>query len=239
MLTIKNLQKTFEEQSLMAIKDISFTVHDNEIVMIIGPSGCGKSTLLNIISNNDEDYSGTVQFDKDRIGYVFQEDRLLPWKTVEQNVRIVNLEGDKDNVDKILNDVDILPFKDYLPKNLSGGMRQRCSIARALYYGSDLLLLDEPFKSLDHLLRNEMLKLVAKINRDTNISILYVTHDIDEALLLADRILVLSKRPSVIVDDFRILENPMERDLEDTKFIELKKRIIQTLEEKKENAIYQ
>ncbi|MCK9191653.1 MAG: ABC transporter ATP-binding protein [Sphaerochaetaceae bacterium] len=239
MLTIKNLQKTFEEQSLMAIKEISFTVHDNEIVMIIGPSGCGKSTLLNIISNNDEDYSGTVQFDKDRIGYVFQEDRLLPWKTVEQNVRIVNLEGDKDNVDKILNDVDILPFKDYLPKNLSGGMRQRCSIARALYYGSDLLLLDEPFKSLDHLLRNEMLKLVAKINRDTNISILYVTHDIDEALLLADRILVLSKRPSVIVDDFRILENPMERDLEDTKFIELKKRIIQTLEEKKENAIYQ
>jgi NitT/TauT family transport system ATP-binding protein len=223
----------------MAIKEISFTVHDNEIVMIIGPSGCGKSTLLNIISNNDEDYSGTVQFDKDRIGYVFQEDRLLPWKTVEQNVRIVNLEGDKDNVDKILNDVDILPFKDYLPKNLSGGMRQRCSIARALYYGSDLLLLDEPFKSLDHLLRNEMLKLVAKINRDTNISILYVTHDIDEALLLADRILVLSKRPSVIVDDFRILENPMERDLEDTKFIELKKRIIQTLEEKKENAIYQ
>lgn len=239
MLTIKNLQKTFEEQSLLAIKEISFTVHDNEIVMIIGPSGCGKSTLLNIISNNDEDYSGTVQFDKDRIGYVFQEDRLLPWKTVEQNVRIVNLEGDKDNVDKILNDVDILPFKDYLPKNLSGGMRQRCSIARALYYGSDLLLLDEPFKSLDHLLRNEMLKLVAKINRDTNISILYVTHDIDEALLLADRILVLSKRPSVIVDDFRILENPMERDLEDTKFIELKKRIIQTLEEKKENAIYQ
>ena len=238
MLKVNNLHKEYEEQSLIAIDNISFSVHDNEIVMIIGPSGCGKSTLLNIISNNDDRYSGTIEFDKDRIGYVFQEDRLLPWKTVEQNVRIVNLEGEKDNVDSILDAVDILPFKNYLPKNLSGGMRQRCSIARALYYGSDLLLLDEPFKSLDHLLRNEMLKLIAKINRDTNISILYVTHDIDEALLLADRILVLSKRPSVIADDFRILENPMERDLEDIKYIDLKKRIIQTLKEKHENGIY-
>jgi NitT/TauT family transport system ATP-binding protein len=238
MLVIKNLQKTYAEQSLVAIKDISFKVHQNEIVMIIGPSGCGKSTLLNIISKNDDNYSGTVDFTEDRLGYVFQEDRLLPWKTVEQNIRLVNLKGSKEEVYKILNDVDILPFKDYLPKNLSGGMRQRCSIARALYYGSDLLLLDEPFKSLDHSLRNEMLKLVAKINRDTNISILYVTHDIDEALMLADRILVLSKRPSVVVDDFRILENPMERNIYNKKFISLKKRIVKILEENTENGIH-
>lgn len=238
MLVIKNLQKTYTEQSLVAIKDISFTVHKSEIVMIIGPSGCGKSTLLNIISKNEDNYSGTVDFTEDRMGYVFQEDRLLPWKTVEQNVQLVNLKGSKEKVYKILNDVDILPFKDYFPKNLSGGMRQRCSIARALYYGSDLLLLDEPFKSLDHSLKNEMLKLVAKINRDTNISILYVTHDIDEALMLADRIIVLSKRPSVVADDFRIFENPMERHLDNKKFINLKKRIVKILEENTENGIH-
>lgn len=231
MLKIKHLNKTYPDQSLLVLNDISFTVHDNEIVMIIGPSGCGKSTLLNIISKNDENYLGLVEFTDNKLGYVFQEDRLLPWKTVEQNVRLVNPEGSKEEVDKILNDVDILPFKHYFPKNLSGGMKQRCSIARALYYGSDLLLLDEPFKSLDHSLRNEMLKLIAKINRNTNISILYVTHDIDEALMLADRIIVLSKRPAIIADDFRILENPMERNIEEKKFVELKKRIIKKLEE--------
>ncbi|MGD6731381.1 MAG: ABC transporter ATP-binding protein [Pleomorphochaeta sp.] len=230
MLKVKNLKKVYQEHSLLAIKDLSFTVHDSEIVMIIGPSGCGKSTLLNIISNNDNYYLGEVIFDKSKIGYVFQEDRLLPWKTVEENVRLVNMEGEREAALKILDAVDILPFKDYLPKNLSGGMRQRCSIARALYYGSDLLLLDEPFKSLDHLLRNEMLKLIAKINQDTNISILYVTHDIDEALLLADRIFVLSKRPSIIADDFRIIEHPMKRNLESPKFVDLKNRIINTLE---------
>lgn len=238
MLIIKNIQKIYKEQSLIAIKDISFTVHGNEIVIIIGPSGCGKSTLLNIISQNDDDYSGVVEYTEERLGYVFQEDRLLPWKTVAENVRLVDLNGSIEKVNKILDDVDMLQFKDYLPKNLSGGMRQRCSIARALYYGSDLLLLDEPFKSLDHYLRNEMLKLVAKINRETDISILYVTHDIDEALMLADRIIVLSKRPSVILDDFRIFENPMERNIEDNKFINLKKRIIKTLEENTENGIY-
>lgn len=238
MLIIKNIQKIYKEQSLIAIKDISFTVHGNEIVIIIGPSGCGKSTLLNIISQNDDDYSGIVEYTEERLGYVFQEDRLLPWKTVAENVRLVDLNGSIEKVNKILDDVDMLQFKDYLPNNLSGGMRQRCSIARALYYGSDLLLLDEPFKSLDHYLRNEMLKLVAKINRETDISILYVTHDIDEALMLADRIIVLSKRPSVILDDFRIFENPMERNIEDNKFINLKKRIIKTLEENTENGIY-
>jgi len=231
MLIVKNLQKTYGEQSLVAIKDISFTVHENEIVMILGPSGCGKSTLLNIISNNIEGYAGSVEFTKKRLGYVFQEDRLLPWKTVKQNVQLVNMEGSDEQVNKVLDDVDILPFKDYFPENLSGGMRQRCSIARALYYGSDLLLLDEPFKSLDHSLRNEMLKLVAKINKETTLSILYVTHDIDEALMLADRVIVLSKRPAVVADDFRILEQPMERNLESERFIGLKKRIVTHLEE--------
>jgi len=229
MLSINNLCKDYDELKLSVLRDVSFNVEDGEIVMILGPSGCGKSTLLNIISKNIDLYRGSVNFKGRKLGYVFQEDRLLPWKSVIENVHLVDENSSFKKAKRMLKAVDMQGFENYYPKNLSGGMKQRCSIARALYFGSDLLLLDEPFKSLDHALRKEMLSLLYKINRETNISILYVTHDIDEALTLANRIIVFSNRPAKIIGNYKIEENQNLRNLEDTKYVELKKKIINLL----------
>lgn len=229
MLKVKNLSKTYKDQQLFTLNNINMEVKKREIVVIIGPSGCGKSTLLNIISNNINDYLGNVSFFGNSIGYVFQEDRLLPWKTVIDNIKIVKENNDLEKVNKILKAVEINGFENYLPKNLSGGMRQRCSIARALNYGSDFLLLDEPFKSLDSALRFEMLSLLLKLNSKDGLSILFVTHDIEEALFLADRILVLSKRPSFIKENIKLSEPQKKRNLENEKYKKLKYEILNLL----------
>lgn len=224
MLEIKNLSKSFQE--LMVIDNLSLTVHEKEIVAIIGPSGCGKSTMLNIISGLLKDYQGMVKNDIEKIGYVFQEDRTLPWLSVYDNIRIVKPEEDRETIEKLIKKVGLSGFENYYPPCLSGGMRQRCAIARALYYGSQLLLMDEPFKSLDYGLRKEMLQLLGDIWRTEENAIIFVTHDIDEAIAIGERILVLSNRPTRVIKELSINQNPGNRNYDEEEILKMKCDII-------------
>jgi NitT/TauT family transport system ATP-binding protein len=231
MLKIKHLSKVFNGKHLKVLDDISFQVGPSEIVIVTGPSGCGKTTLLRIISGNITHFEGAINTSFSKTGFVFQEDRLLEWKTVFENVCLVAQDGNKERAMELLREVGLGGFESYHPKDLSGGMRQRCAIARALFYGSDILLLDEPFRSLDHKLRQEMLKLVNEIKTEEKTAVLFVTHDIDEALKLADKIIVLTKRPARVAGVFTISTDTKRRNLDSCTFQKLKEKIISLLEE--------
>ncbi len=197
MLKVSNLKKYYNHRKILS--NLTFEIGQNEIVAIVGPSGCGKTTLLNIISGLTDDYLGSVEKSSEKIGYVFQEDRILPWLTVFENIKIVNESGSDDQVQHYIDLVGLNGYEKFYPEELSGGMKQRCAIARALYFGSDLLLMDEPFKSLDYILKQKMLQDLLAIHKIKKNSILLVTHDIDEALTLGDKILVLQKNPCKLV----------------------------------------
>ncbi|MGP1529235.1 MAG: ABC transporter ATP-binding protein [Treponema sp.] len=193
MLSVDNLKKIYNGKTV--VDHLSFSVCDGDIAVIVGPSGCGKSTLLNIVAGLDSDFEGSLQTDGKKIGYVFQEDRILPWLTVAQNIKSVNSKGDDADVQRFIDKAGLSGYERYYPDELSGGMRQRCSIAHALYYGSELLLMDEPFKSLDYGIRHKMIADLLAIHRKENDTILFVTHDIEEALSVADVIFVCKRNP--------------------------------------------
>ncbi len=231
MLEINTFSKIYSEKELRVLDHISLQVHPSEIVVLTGPSGCGKTTLLHAVSGNIRHFEGTIKTTFNKIGFVFQEDRLLEWKTVLENVTLVAQEGKRDRAMELLHEVGLEGFENYYPRDLSGGMRQRCAIARALFYGSDILLLDEPFRSLDHKLSREMLKLIHKIRTEEKTAVLFVTHDIDEAVLLADRIIVLTKQPAKITAQLQILTNVEKRNPDSRKSLRYKEQIISLLEE--------
>lgn len=191
MLELTNVCKYFE--SLTVLKDFSLKIEDNEIAAITGPSGCGKTTLLNIISGIIPADSGSIKNSHSKTGYVFQEDRLLPWLSVWDNIKLVNTKQKPDQIQFLIDLVGLKGFEKALPSQLSGGMKQRCSIARALNYGATLLLLDEPFTGLDAPLRNKLVADLKQINKQRNTTILLVTHHLEEAELLDARIIELKK----------------------------------------------
>ena len=201
-----------------ALDNISFDVNNKDFICILGPSGCGKSTLLNIISGILEPSSGDVLYNNedihkhlDKLGYMFQKDHLFEWETVWTNVtlglRIKKLmtPENKERVEHLLKEYDLLKFKDHYPRELSGGMRQRVALIRTLALNPDLLLLDEPFSALDYQTRLRVCDDVCSIIKKEQKTAIMVTHDISEAISLANRVLVLSKRPSTIK-----LDVPME-----------------------------
>ncbi|QUH27964.1 ABC transporter ATP-binding protein [Vallitalea guaymasensis] len=228
MLKFNKIEKWFND--LCVLKDFSMDINREEIVCIIGPSGCGKSTLLNICSGILEPSKGTIENNSSNISYVFQEDRLLPWKNVYNNIHMVNSSSLKEQCMELLKNVGLEGFEKHYPSQLSGGMRQRCSIARAFNYDADLLLMDEPLKSLDYTLRLNMIKYILNLWNNTKKNIIYVTHEIDEAILLGDRILVLSQRPSKVIKEFRINTSKGERKLNDAGLVEVRSQIIELLE---------
>ena len=196
MLTISNVNKSFGD--LPVLTDFSLSVSPGEIVALIGPSGCGKTTLLNIISGLDAPDSGTVQRRSTRLSYLFQSTRLLPWRTVYDNIRLVREDASHAEIQELIEAVGLAGFERYYPGQLSGGMAKRCALARAFHYQGDLLLMDEPFQGLDYGLRMEMLSMLLSIWRGGKQGILFVTHEIDEALTAATRIAVLSGRPTTV-----------------------------------------
>ena len=198
MLSVNNLKKIYNGKTV--IDRLSFSVRGGDIALIVGPSGCGKSTLLNIVAGLDTHFEGSLQTGGKKIGYVFQEDRILPWLTVAQNIKSVNPQGDDKEVQRFIDMAGLTGCERYYPDELSGGMKQRCSIARALYYGSELLLMDEPFKSLDYGIRHKMIADLLAIHQKENNTILFVTHDIEEALSVADVIFVCKKSPMRLAD---------------------------------------
>ena len=226
MLKIQHLCKSFED--LPVLDDLSFTVEDREILALIGPSGCGKSTLLNIISGLRQQDSGTIEGADKRISYMFQNARLLPWRTVWDNIRLVREHSDIDELKALIHAVGLDGFENYKPDQLSGGMAKRCALARAFHYGGKLLLMDEPFQGLDYGLRMEMLSMLLSIWNIQRQSVLFVTHEIDEALTVATRIAVLSNRPAS-VKEIITLPGSEGRDAAAPELTEIRQHIIQAI----------
>jgi NitT/TauT family transport system ATP-binding protein len=206
------------------LKDINFTVAEGEFIMILGHSGCGKSTLLNIISGFDTSSSGYVKVDGKTVKcpdpsrmFIFQQSSLFPWLTVSQNIQISlkNLPYSElqSKTDYYLSMVDLKGFGKYYPHQISGGMQRLAELARALATDPEVLFMDEPFSALDFmtrcLMREEMLNLMAIFKK----TILFITHDIDEAIQLGDRVIVMSDRPSTIKKIFDMNKYPHPRDI--------------------------
>jgi len=193
---VKNINKSYGD--LKVLDNISIDFPENKITCILGPSGCGKTTLLNIMAGLlDMDSGEIIGFENGDISFVFQEDRLIPWKNVEENLAFVlrdkvNKKEIAEIVDNYLKLVGLEEYKYYYPKDLSGGMKQRINILRAFIYPSKILIMDEPFKSLDMDNKQILMDLVKVGNR----TCIMVTHDMEEALTLGDRIVILTGKPA-------------------------------------------
>ena len=205
---------------IAVLRDVSLHIAPGQTVALLGPSGCGKSTLLRLIAGLDTPTSGSVTIDGEpvtgvdpRCSIVFQEPRLLPWKSIGANVRVgARGSAHQDEVDAWLDLVGLAGFASYLPKQVSGGMAQRTALARALIGHPGVLLLDEPFAALDALTRMQMQDLLAEVTATLGTTALLVTHDVDEALYLADRVIVLGQRNEGIVDVIDVpLGHPRDR----------------------------
>jgi ABC-type nitrate/sulfonate/bicarbonate transport system ATPase subunit len=201
---------------LNVLQSLDFTVNPGQLVVLLGPSGCGKSTLLSILAGLLGSTQGDCQLGG-RAMMVFQEDGLFPWRRVQENVELgLEYKGLTQNQirqlsSRALAGVGLKGFEDYYPSQLSGGMRQRAALARALVMDPDILLMDEPFGALDAITRMKMQQDLLELWQQEGKTILLVTHDVDEALLLADRVLVMAPRPGRIVLDTRVgLERPRE-----------------------------
>ncbi|CAM3632108.1 ABC transporter ATP-binding protein [Bordetella sputigena] len=208
---VRHVTKRFG--ALEALRDISFAVDHGEIVALLGPSGCGKSTLLNIVAGLEPYDSGDILLAGQplatygqwrRMAYMFQEDRLLPWRTVRDNVGFGLEAGNtpaaerRRRADAVLEMVGLSGFSDAWPHQLSGGMRSRVALARSLVIEPEVLLMDEPFSKLDPQTRTQMHEEVLRIQALKNMTILFVTHDVEEAVILADRIVLMAPRPGRI-----------------------------------------
>lgn len=208
MLQLKNIYKTFGDSVIFSDFNIGF--REGVTTCIFGPSGCGKTTLLNIIGGLLKPDAGSLQgFDNKRFGYIFQEPRLLPWKTVRQNIEFV---ADGKDSDEFLKLVDLQHAADKYPSQLSGGMSQRVSIARALAVKPDIILMDEPFSNLDRILKKNIIDSFKKIIETEKRTVIYVTHDIDEAIAMSDDIFVISKSPVKIAFEEK---NIRDKDIKD------------------------
>lgn len=199
LISIKNINKRYNNKVIF--QDFHIDFYKNKVNCIVGKSGCGKSTLLNIISgiieNDDEDF---ISIESYGLSYIFQEDRLIDWLTVEENISlVVNKIYDKKEREELCNKyldlVGIKEYKKYYPQMLSGGLRQRVNIARSLIYPSKIIIMDEPFKSIDVINKEIIMNNLKEILKQENRTVLFVTHDIEEALILSDKIYVLGNSP--------------------------------------------
>ncbi|WCN11841.1 ATP-binding cassette domain-containing protein [Marinomonas mediterranea] len=221
----------------MAVQDINLNIHRHEFVAVVGPSGCGKSTLLRMVAGLLIPSNGSVSIfnnpvvePRDDVGIVFQKANLLPWLNVKKNVLFPlkhkygrYSKDDEKRADELLNMAGLSQFSEKMPDELSGGMQQRVGIVRALLLNPDILLMDEPFSALDALTREQIGFDLLKIWHEKPKTVLFITHSINEAVLLADRILVMSKRPGSVLDLIKVdLPRPRtSKTINDPKFVAL------------------
>ena len=240
------IHKAFNEHGswIPALAGVDFHANDREFVSVIGPSGCGKSTLLNIIAGLDQPDAGTVELNGaatsqrlGSVGYMQQKDLLMPWRSVLDNcilgleIRGVHRRDARIKARALLGPFGLEGFEDYLPYALSGGMRQRAALLRTVLLDHDVVLLDEPFGALDALTRSHMQSWLLGLREDLAKTIVLVTHDVDEAILLSDRVYVLTASPATVctVVDVRL---PKPRSMEmvgDSAFVELKLELLASL----------
>jgi NitT/TauT family transport system ATP-binding protein len=242
VLTINRLSKSFRSRGMAveAIRNLSLVVEEEEFVTVVGPSGCGKSTLLNLVVGLIEPTSGEILFQEQpvrvgnrMIGYVTQRDTLLPWRTLQQNVefplevRKVDRATRAARARELIAQVGLAGFENHYPHELSGGMRQRAMIVRSLAYDPGVLLLDEPFGALDAQTRGQLQNQLMELQAATKKTMVFITHDLMEAIALADRVVVISRPPGTVRAEhpvsiprprnvFEIHNTPAFRDLFDT-----------------------
>ncbi|MBI3091459.1 MAG: ABC transporter ATP-binding protein [Candidatus Tectomicrobia bacterium] len=239
---LKNITKSFntgDGTQLHVLKDISFSVEAGSFVCLLGPSGSGKSVTLNLIGGLLKADSGELIIEeegrKPRLGFVFQNHRLLPWALVKDNIDFVMAPSVKRQqrqkiIDSVLTMVGLREFKNYYPHQISGGMQQRVAIARAFSIQPDILLMDEPFSSLDEITARDMRAELIRLWTETRKTILFVTHDIAEACYLAQKIIIFTPKPTVICHEIPI-PTPFPRRYGSDDLFEMEKIVMQAFEE--------
>jgi len=247
-LEIRNLNQSFRKDDgsdLVVLDQISFDVEDKEFVCILGSSGCGKTTLLRLIAGLDEAQSGSIVLDGEKmrgtsskVGMVFQEYSLFPWRTVIDNIAFgLEMQGVPLNersrvAEHYLKLVNLAQFRDSYPTELSGGMRQRVAVTRALALDPVLLLMDEPFGALDAQTRNMLQKELLEIWEKTKKTIIFITHSVDEAVFLADRIVVLTPRPGRVCEIIPLVL-PRPRDRTSVEFAKVRRHVLDLINQPK------
>ena len=243
-IEIKNINKSFDGRgkNLSVLEDINLTINDGELVCLLGPSGCGKTTLLRLIAGLDNPTSGEVVANGEVVekpsgdrAVIFQQYSLFPWLTVLQNVTFgLEMSGGskEENIqaaERYLQSVGLLDFKDSYPHELSGGMKQRVAIIRSLLNHSPILLMDEPFSALDMQNRHKLQEQLIGVWQRFENTIVFVTHDVDEAVFLADKIVLLDKNPGKIAEVISVdLERPRKRESQE--FLEIQESIVDKLD---------
>ncbi len=253
-ISAQNICKTYNPGTagaVEAINGLSLDVADGEFVSLLGPSGCGKSTFLYMVGGFEKITSGSLTLDGEQItgpgpnrGIVFQEYVLFPWQTVARNIeyglRINNTpkQQREAKVAELVKLIGLEGFEDVFPSKLSGGMQQRVSIARAMAYDPDVLLMDEPFGALDAQTRNRMLVDLIDIHQKTHKTTMFVTHSVEEAVMISDRVCMFSSRPSKIKEIVTIdMEHP--RSVTDARFVEYQKRLLASLADEEHERVQQ
>lgn len=248
-VAVNNIVVEFNAQGgeiLPALGAVSTRLDAGEFVCLVGPSGCGKSTLIRVLAGLQKATSGTAQIDQTiingtspQVGLMFQDANLMPWRTIRDNIALplelhgISKQERYTQADKLLKMLGLMEFAESLPSELSGGMAQRTALGRVLAQQPDVLLLDEPFGALDALTRERVSLDLLRIWAQNRQTVLMVTHDIQEAILLSDRILVMSQRPGKIIADITIdIERPRKLDHRyDKQFIQLTKRVREAIDE--------
>ena len=212
-IQINIINKTYpaidQAEAHTAIADLNLTLKSGEFICLVGPSGCGKTTLLNIIADLDHDYQGSIglsqQSVRPKIGYIFQNPRLLPWRTVRENIELVVEDPLSANIiDNLLEVMQLTPSQHVYPERLSLGMSRRVAITRAFAVDPDLLLMDEPFVSLDAPTARQVRALLLSLWQQRPHTVLFVTHDLREAIALADRLIFLSASPMSVISEISV-----------------------------------
>lgn len=249
MLEIKNLSKSYflNDKTITILENFNLTIPRNEFAVFLGPSGCGKTTLLKLIAGLIFPNAGHIFLDgketmgpSSKKGVIFQQFSLFPWLTVEENILMgprlknMNLSHQQSLLDHYLEITQLTDYRHFYPKNLSGGMQQRVAISRALINHPQLILMDEPLNALDRQTREQMQNFILHIHNEEKKTTFFITHDITEAILLADKVYVVSSKPMIIKKCFDItFKKPRDYHLKYTQaFFELEKEIAHTLEEK-------
>ncbi|MCH7660080.1 MAG: ABC transporter ATP-binding protein [Euryarchaeota archaeon] len=252
-IDIDHLTKIYDPkgEGVVAVDDMDLHIEAEEFVALLGPSGCGKSTVMNCLAGYLEPTEGDVLVDGDQVtgpdpkrGVVFQENRLFPWKTVQENVEFGPQM--RDNIEdgraqSILGEMGLEGFEDAYPSGLSGGMQQRAELARLLANDPDIMLMDEPFSALDALTKEIMQKKLIEVWERDNRTVVFITHDVEEAILLADRVVVMTARPGQVKDVIDVdLDRPRDPEIVTTeRFTELRERALSVIREEAQRALEQ
>lgn len=248
-IKFNNVTKIYKtnRQIITAVKDVSFNISEGDFVSLIGPSGCGKSTVIRLLDDIIKPTHGEIYIDGEgipkrkkipseqikKMGFIFQQPNLLPWMTVRQNValplRVFGLKGEKweSNVDRLLKMVGLTEYSDAYPTEISGGMVQRVGVIRAMVHEPEILLMDEPFGALDEMTREQLNIELLDIWRETKKTIIFITHNVEEAILLSSKVYVMGTNPGRIVSEVDIdLPRPRTLDMIITKkFIDFEKKL--------------